>query len=99
MEMFGREVPQTAFNFVTTFRFEEEQAMSDLRNYSLDELREIKELTDHIVANLHAIQGDNNDVAGCKIRLQASLPTCMPLRKTRTILKNWSVRLQSSWQI
>jgi integrase len=25
--------------------------MSDLRNYSLDELREIKELTDHIVAN------------------------------------------------
>jgi hypothetical protein len=25
--------------------------MSDLRNYSLDELREIKELTDHIIAN------------------------------------------------
>jgi integrase len=25
--------------------------MSDLRNYSLDELRETKELTDHIVAN------------------------------------------------
>lgn len=36
--------------------------MSDLRNYSLDELREIKELTDHIVANLHAIQEDNNDL-------------------------------------
>jgi hypothetical protein len=64
-----------------------------MKNMSIEEARELAELTDRIAANLGEISDDRNNFEELEGQTNAIARNLRPLTKTRTISTCWRSRL------